>query len=178
MIEYWNNYLNEQGLKPIYTIEYIFSRNPQLSSKKSDGVMEFEPLYTTFFDISFFNKAKRFFCKKILKCIDFQNYDSLWKLILKRDREYSDKTIFKSCFSAWDNSPRKEKNSMIVKNSTPKKFEKYLDELIKSKRKNTSDKYLVINALNEWGEGAMLEPTEQDGYGYLEAIRKVVDKNE
>lgn len=178
MIEYWNTYLKEHGMKEIYTIEYIHSKNTKLYSKKTDGVVEFEPLYSTFFDVSIFNEAKRFLCKKVFKCIDFQNYDNLWKAIIKRKRTYKGKTIFKSCFSGWDNSPRKERESMIVKNGTPEKFEDYLDKLVKMKRKDTSSDYLIINAWNEWGEGAMLEPSEQDGYKYLEAIKSVVEKNE
>ena len=33
---------------------------------------------------------------------------------------------------------------------------------------------IVINAMNEWGEGAMLEPDEAEGYGYLEAVAEVI----
>jgi len=177
MIEFWNECLNKIGIENIYIIEYISSKNRDLHSEKSDGVVEFEPLYTTFFDISIFNKVKRFLCKK-LHIIDFQNYDSLWKKILKRKRTYCNKPIYKGCFVAWDNSPRKEKNSMIVKGATPQKFEKYLKKLINKKRKNSSEDFIVINAWNEWSEGAMLEPTQKQGFGYLEAIKNVKEKKD
>lgn len=177
MIDYWNNYLRKKGMKDIYIIEYIFTRNKHLTSLKTDAVMEFEPVYTTFFDISWLNKFKRFICKK-LKIIDFQDYDKLWKYNINRKRKYSGKIIYKSCFVGWDNSPRKARQSMIVKGQTPEKFEKYLKLLINNNREDSSNDYIIINAWNEWGEGAMLEGTEKEKYRYLEAIKKVVEENE
>lgn len=176
MLDYFNKELQKYGFDGIYIIEYISSKNRDLYSEKSDAVMEFEPLYTTYFDITNYNKFKRLLCKKF-HCIDYQNYDVLWKKILSRKRTYKGKTIYKGCFCAWDNSPRKEKNSMIVKNATPKKFEQNLSNLIAKKRKDASDEYLVINAWNEWSEGAMLEPTTHQKFAYLEAIRNAKNNN-
>ena len=136
--------------------------------------MEFEPLYTTFFDISYFNLFKRFICKK-LKAVDYQRYDKLWKYKLKRKRTYDGKPIQKSCFVGWDNSARKGKNSMIVKGNTPDKFGKYLKELIEQNRQDADSEFIVINAWNEWSEGAYLEPDNKWGFSYLEQIKKIID---
>nr|WP_297937339.1 glycoside hydrolase family 99-like domain-containing protein [uncultured Lachnoclostridium sp.] len=177
MIDFWNNYLEQHGEKPIYIVEYICSKNTCLSSKKSDAVVEFEPLNTTFFDLGIFNKARRAFCK-ITKQIDFQSYDKLWNAILKRKRTYEGKPIIRGCFVAWDNSPRKERNSMIVQGSTPEKFESYLRQLVHMHRKDVSEELIVINAWNEWSEGAFLEPSEENGFKYLEAVKRVFDELE
>lgn len=177
MLNVWNKILSENGLGNVYVIEYISSRNRKVSYNKTDAVVEFEPLYTTFFDINVFNKFKRFICKKC-KLIDFQNYDYLWKKIINRKRRYDGKVIQKGCFSGWDNSARKGHNCMIVKNNSPKKFGFYLEKLINNNRKDSTNDFIVINAWNEWSEGAILEPTEKDGYLYLEEIRKVKDKYE
>ena len=173
MIRCWDNYLERHGIGPVYLIEFISSKNPSLHSERSDSVMEFEPLYSTYFDINIFNKLKRVICK-CLKRIDFQNYDTLWECILNRKRIYNGKKIIRSCFVAWDNSPRKEKASMIVRGSSPRKFSKYLTKLLLSQRKDLSEEMTVINAWNEWSEGAFLEPSEQLQFQYLEALRDAV----
>ena len=67
---------------------------------------------------------------------------------------------------------------MIVKNSSPEKFEKYLRKLIEVKRADASEDYLIINAWNEWSEGAMLEPSEHEKDKYLQAIKNVKNMGE
>lgn len=174
MIECWNNYLIKEGLETIYLVEYICTKNPYPISNNSQAVMEFQPMCVNRFNISNFLKLKRVICKK-LKIIDFGNYDYLWEKILRNKKTYDNREIFKGCFVGWDNSPRKGKNSMIVRGATPEKFKRYLFELSKKYRKNSNKNIIVINAWNEWGEGAMLEPTEKDKYKYLQIIKEVKD---
>lgn len=172
MIEAWNDFLNNKNMKPIYLVEFISTKNPKPISFYSSAVMEFEPMYINRFGVSAWIKFKRLLCKK-LKIIDFGDYDYLWKKILNNNREYGDKEIFKGCFSGWDNSPRKGSNSMIVKNCNDVTFGKNLEKLVNKKRKNSNRNVIVVNAWNEWGEGAILEPTKQFKYKYLEKIKQI-----
>lgn len=177
MFELWDEKLRKENFNGIYVIEFISSKNIKMAYNKSDAVVEFEPLYTTFFDISKINLLKRFICKKF-KIIDFQDYNYLCKKIVNRKRRYNGKTIQKGFFCGWDNSARKGKNCMIVKNSTPQNFEHNLKKLIGNNRKDATNDFIIINAWNEWSEGAILEPTEQNKYEYLEIIKKMVEENE
>ena len=89
------------------------------------------------------------------------------------------KVPFFPCTSVgWDNSPRlldAGKESIIHLHSTPASFAAYLQ-----KAKDYADqhpqqkKLIIINAWNEWVEGSYLEPDMLWGYGYLEAVKKVM----
>lgn len=173
-IAYWNSRLREEGFKGIYIIEYISSFNTSPSLKLSQAVYEDEPNFSDRFEISIVEKAKRVICKK-LKITDYQNYDRLWNLIIKKDRTYSGRKIVLGGFPRWDNSPRRGRNSRVIMGASPRKFKGYFESLVTTARKDSSG-IILLNAWNEWGEGAILEPTKQDGYGYLKAIKKVLDE--
>lgn len=171
MIDYWNAQLLKNGLDTIFAIEFVNTFSSGNNELKTDAVCEFEPHATAKYNISLFCKAKRLICKKI-GMTDYLNYDDIWRRLLRKNNKYGKKKIVKSCFTGFDNSPRKKKKALIIKGSTPKKFYRYLRELINKTDRNYLDDYLVVNAWNEWAEGAVLEPTEKDGYRYLKAIKR------
>ena len=177
MIEFWDSRLKEEGFNGFYAVEYISSKNTKLHSDATSAVMEFEPLYTCFFDLTKLELARRAFAK-LTHRIDYQVYDRLWEKIVTRKRVYSGKPIIRGCFCGWDNSPRKEFDSMVVRGATPEKFGDYLFRLMTSGRDDASEDYLVINAWNEWSEGSYLEPDKHNGYGYLDAVKGAVDRME
>jgi hypothetical protein len=87
---------------------------------------------------------------------------------------------FFPCVSiGWDNTPRYQQygqERVIHYHNTPESFGALLQ-----KAKEFADahqeqpKIIVINAWNEWVEGSYLEPDILNGYGYLEAVKAVVD---
>lgn len=169
MVDYWNTILVNNGFDGLHVVEFINSFNKGDKDIKSDVVVEFEPLCTSKYYISPFKKAMRFINKKF-SLIDFMSYDYVWRKLIHKKHDYG-KKIYRSCFVNFDNSPRKGKKALIMKGSTPEKFGRYLQELIDDNSRNYDDDYLMINAWNEWAEGAMLEPTEQNKFRYLETIR-------
>lgn len=175
MITFWNSELKKNGISEIYVAEFVNSFNSGKSKIDSDVLVEFQPLCAARYSVSFFVKLKRLICKK-LGIIDFLSYDYLWKKLLDYNETYNGKKLWRSCFVGFDNSPRKGKKSLIITGASPSKFGKYLRSLIKKNDRNFDDNFLVVNAWNEWAEGAVLEPTEKDGFGYLEQI-KAVSKN-
>jgi glycosyltransferase involved in cell wall biosynthesis len=80
-------------------------------------------------------------------------------------------TLFRGVCPSWDNEARKPGRGLVYKNSTPALYQQWLTEACRfAAREAASDKRLVfINAWNEWGEGAYLEPDRRYGYAYLQA---------
>lgn len=169
MIEYWNDFLIKHGFDGLYVVEFINSFNKGDKDIRSDVVAEFEPLCTSKYYISPIKKAARLINKKC-SLIDFLSYDYVWKKLISKNHDYG-KPIYRSCFVNFDNSARKGNKALIMKDSSPEKFGIYLKKLINDKHRNYDDSFLIVNAWNEWAEGAILEPTEQDGFGYLEALQ-------
>lgn len=97
------------------------------------------------------------------------NYDKIWKGILENARTSDIKTIT-GAFVTYDDTPRRGNRGKVVIGSTPQKFEKYLSELIELSCKKEIP-YIFLTAWNEWGEGAYLEPDEQNDDAYLKALK-------
>lgn len=107
------------------------------------------------------------------KKLNLYSYDKCWKKIIRQAKYYSSKKFYFSALVRYDDTPRRGKQANVFLGDTPEKFEKYFSELYKICC-NANKEMLFITAWNEWGEGAYLEPDVKDGYGYLEAIKRVV----
>lgn len=167
MTNYWQELAINSGLNGIYLLETLnsFQRNPILNSSR--GVVEFEPMLTIRHYLKPITQIKRLLKKK-LGLLDKINYDEVWAQILQRDNDYG-KERYLGAFVSWDNTPRKEKNGLVVENSTPEKFGNYLK--IQINKNNTE--FLFINAWNEWAEGAYLEADSLNEFSYLNQLKKV-----
>lgn len=105
----------------------------------------------------------------------FCDYDKTWKRIISNAKKKQD--YYYCGFVRYDDTPRRGlKKGTVVKNESVEKFEKYLNELLQLSIEQDKE-FLFLTAWNEWGEGAYLEPDSVDEYKYLEAVKRVVDRN-
>lgn len=97
----------------------------------------------------------------------YLDYDDVWEKILKK--HYTQKNVCLGGFVGFDDTPRRGYKGRVIYGSTPQKFNKYMIRLL-LKAKFIESEYVFINAWNEWGEGMYLEPDQQWGFQYLEAL--------
>jgi len=80
-------------------------------------------------------------------------------------------TYWPSTFSGWDDRPRAglEKGLVLVGN-TPEQFGKMFRSALA--HVDPACPVVMVEAWNEWGEGACIEPSKEHGFGYLREIAK------
>ena len=97
------------------------------------------------------------------------SYDGLWDAILTNDWP---KNLLPGAFVDWDNTPRNQ-NGVSYQGFSLEKFESNMRALL-SRARDEHKPMVFINAWNEWGEGAYLEPDEHYGNARLETIRRIM----
>jgi len=82
---------------------------------------------------------------------------------------------FAGVMPGWDNEARKPSKGQVFHDSTPEKFWRWLDGAVEWSKANNppGQRFVFVNAWNEWAEGAYLEPDRKFGYSYLAAVANV-----
>jgi lipopolysaccharide biosynthesis protein len=99
-------------------------------------------------------------------------------------KEYVDKAVsldapaykcYPCVTPAWDNSARRKQYALILHDSTPADYERWLKAIVDKFVPYSEDENLVfINAWNEWAEGNHLEPCRRWGREYLAATARAL----
>ena len=185
MVSYFKSAAIEAGFPGLEVMVQFptYLWNDKYDESAFDHYIDFEPAYTTYLQgkTSGSTKLRATITKilgqravKQLKEVfnkpHHYNYDDVWNEIISR--VFPNNKFVCGGFTDWDNSPRK-KRSVVFDGASPEKFSKYLNALVK-KAKQTSVDVVFLDAWNEWGEGAYLEPDEKYKHAYLEAVRDAI----
>ncbi len=77
-----------------------------------------------------------------------------------------------SVLPCWDNTPRSAWRGVVYDNATPALFGRYLDKAIAKVAQHPPQEAIVfLKAWNEWAEGNCVEPDQQWGGAWLDALR-------
>lgn len=75
----------------------------------------------------------------------------------------------------WDHTPRSGWNGSLLINSTPDFFYEHCCDAIDAV-KNKKNPIIFLKSWNEWGEGNYMEPDLKFGKGYINALRKALNR--
>ncbi|WP_158540648.1 glycoside hydrolase family 99-like domain-containing protein [Romboutsia weinsteinii] len=174
VFNYWRDYCKENGLGEIYIMASKDVKSNDLNYYKLlgyDGVNEFNPNS----EISKYNKIN----SEVEFIRDYYGYifDAVDYVENKKYFDDEFRSIYKCIIPDWDNTPRKSNRGWIFKGASPKLYYKWLVDIMKYNKinPNIEDDIVFINAWNEWGEGAVLEPCSKYGYSYLNSTKKAIE---
>lgn len=200
MLDFWTEKAIERGLKGLY---FIVQKQHEFSSREClkgfDAIFQFQPfeaIYSPSANNSRFrhselvrllrglpdsiqtplHKIRYLLQDKLLKqSLTFYDYDEIWQEIIKLHIE-PNLTTYPGAFVDWDNSARYKKRATIFQGASPKRFEYWFSELVKTMSiRQLPEDFIFINAWNEWSESAYLEPDTLNEYKYLEALQRVLN---
>lgn len=187
MFSVWNRLAKENGFCGLFLIAMNTSYGVDEIEKLYDAFLDFEPLSLFRNDNSWRKYVDEWKLKRSLKtklkknslynrlwARDVYSYSYLCRVIEKKAKSNIPDT-FTGIFAGWDNTSRKDEEGLIVRCSTPLKFQKHVTKILKISEKNKKE-YIFLNAWNEWSEGAYVEPDKRYGYAYLNAIKKAVNE--
>jgi glycosyltransferase involved in cell wall biosynthesis len=165
----WRDYCRQQGVGEIHLIaaQTFGIRDPR--DYGFDAAVEFPPHHIEPEEISsdqlVFNALFR---GRIFRYADVVRH--------QRDAVAPDYKLYRCAFPSWDNSARKPGRGHVFHASSPAWFGEWLRNIAEGSRAESSVNapMIFVNAWNEWGEGAHLEPDRRHGYAYLEALGDVL----
>ena len=137
-----------------------------------DALMEFHPIAGrkgwNLKQEEFFDPA----CRS--ECYDVEDFVANRKYILDTRAK-----VFPGLFANWDNSPRRYDRGASILQNTPENYKKWLADLIRWTREHNApeERFIFVNAWNEWAEGAHLEPDTYYGYAYLQKTREALEES-
>ena len=168
--------LNELAVKDGFDGFYFLGTNYANFSEPEkyslEGIIEFPPHgmrdLNRVTNVEWFNYKRNVVLYDLHQWVEDQRYF--------KNRDYS---VFKCCFPSWDNSPRKAYTGALIYLMQQNDFYKWLSGIIRWTKKYHSDteQYVYINAWNEWGEGAFLEPDTRLGYRSLSTVRRALEES-
>lgn len=185
MVDYFEKRCQDSGFAGIYIIEtFADATNPRNYQKfRDDACAQVQKIYIRepSYSSCIVNRKRmhsplrlwravmqRLSCKGLVRWVNKFNGNQLYRIM--RTRQLKGEDLCHGAFFSWDNTPRHGVRGYVITEPSKENFMRYADSV-------KDDEYVFINAWNEWAEGMILEPTEHNGYKYLEWIKEWNDRN-
>lgn len=177
----WEQLAIDNGFDGVYIVSGNVGRRLEYRYNLVDAFYNFEPGFTLTNKISMYRRVKyvigrkrrrivnKFKCKKILEGGVIDAKDIYIKNCFCLER--GSVKCYLGTFPQWDDTPRRQYKGMCYLSNKDLFYKNLLEIKETLHRCNRDNDFVYINAWNEWGEGAYLEPDENSRYSFLEAIK-------
>ena len=162
-----NRFRSCEGCDPLLYMAQTFG-NWDPTVYGLDGAIQFPPHNLK--DIAPINHHLNYFSDQSSSGLVFDYNEAIG--LLNRNPQ-GDYPLIRCCAPHWDNEPRRPGEGMMLHNSTPAKFSRWVRMCADFARQNPihgGERLIAVNAWNEWAEGAFLEPDMHYGHANLNAL--------
>lgn len=177
-IDIWQNLASKEGLGRMYFVGVSDYDNPEHYG--FDGFVVNSPLPVIQRVLDKKMNQKHFFemTKKKLNLIRDKPTMIYYKDFVNEIKDAPLKDgIFPVLLPNWDNTPRSGLNGYVVQESTPQLFREHFSKTYNSiKHRPVHDQIIFLKSWNEWAEGNYMEPDQEFGTQYLEALKEEIEK--
>ncbi|WP_156824988.1 glycoside hydrolase family 99-like domain-containing protein [Methylocystis rosea] len=174
MVQIWRDLAAQAGLPGLYLVATTAFGFDHPEDIGFDAVCQFPPHAVAVREIN--NTVELLNPDFRGKVYDYgEAVDAYLKLLEKLGCEKRPREYFAGVMMGWDNEARKPSQGHTFHGATPRKFHRWLQGTTEWSKKNNAEgqRFVFINAWNEWAEGTYLEPDRKFGYGYLAAVANV-----
>lgn len=188
----WNDLAIKNGLKGVYFVGVCYAM-PKLSvnnihddidllvkenfdstlSKGYDGLNSVTTKYAELKTKGKFKNLIQSFSRRFFhgSIVDKYKYDDVIDNFITPESYRNN--IYPQLIPGYDRSPRAGRKAVVYYGRNPKAFSKAIKNSLKCVINRDYDHRLIfLNAWNEWGEGAYMEPDLQYGLQYIETLAK------
>lgn len=167
----WRDYCHAVGIGEIHICAALTHGNEDYSQFGFDSGVEFPP----------HNLQCRNVADQISFYEPFRGYVVEYPTVARTylEREYTHSNVFRGVFPSWDNTARTGNRGVVALGGTPDNYEHWLSECIRKTREDypKQERFVFINAWNEWAEGCHLEPDRKYGHGFLDATLRAKNQS-
>jgi lipopolysaccharide biosynthesis protein len=172
MVEVWREEARNQGVGDLHLLAVQTKESDDHRNAGFDANLEFSPHGgLTDRDLSLlYGQKKDSFEGSV------HSYETMVRLSLEQKDDAQSR--YRCVTLGWDNTARVPTRAAIFDGFTIDSYRRWLSELCERARTETwrkpDERFVFINAWNEWAEGTHLEPDQRFGFAYLEATRQAV----
>ena len=159
----WRQRCADEGIGEIHLCAALAHGNEDYEQFGFDSGVEFPP-----HNVECTNVAHRISFHSLFRGSAIE-FSEIAEAFLRR--RHKQENVFRCVFPSWDNTARTGDRASLVLNACPDNYEYWLSESIRRTKSDfpNQDRFVFINAWNEWAEGCHLEPDRKHGSRYLEA---------